>query len=67
MGFLSQKLMSHRTAGKGGSYSLTPLYYFHLLYRHVEISQAIAAESSPLHTARDGPQARNPWFRSANC
>ena len=30
---------------------LTPLYHFHPLHRHLEISRGITAESSPLHTA----------------
>ena len=34
---------------KGEAISLTPLYLFHLLHRHLIITWAIAAESSPLH------------------
>ena len=30
---------------------LTPLYHFHQLQRHLDISRAITAESSPLHIA----------------
>ena len=37
--------------GKGEGISLTPHYHFHLLHRHLDISRAIAAESSPLHIA----------------
>ena len=33
------------------SLSLTALYHFHLLHRHLDISQAITAESSPKHIA----------------
>ena len=35
--------------GKGEAFSLTLLYHFHQLHRHLEISRAIIAESSPLH------------------
>ena len=37
--------------GKGQDISLTPHYHFHLLHRHLDISQAITAESSLLHIA----------------
>ena len=34
--------------GKGENISLTPRYHFHPLRRHLDISRAITAESSPL-------------------
>ena len=37
---------------KGEGISLTPHYHFHPLHRRLDISRAIAAESSPLHIAR---------------
>ena len=37
--------------GKGEGISLTPYYHFRPSYRHLDISIAITAESSPLHTA----------------
>ena len=37
--------------GKGEGVSLIPLCRFHLLDRHLDISWAIAKESSPLHIA----------------
>ena len=37
--------------GKGEGISLTPHYHFHPLHRHLDISRAIAAESSPLYIA----------------
>ena len=37
--------------GKGEGISLTPLYHFHPLHRHLDISRAITALSSPLHIA----------------
>ena len=36
--------------GKGEGIYLTPLYHFHPLHRHLDISRAIAAESSPFKT-----------------
>ena len=36
--------------GKGEGISLTPHYHFHPLHRHWDISRAITAETSPLHT-----------------
>ena len=36
---------------KGEVVSLTPFYHFHLLYRHLDISQAIAAKSSSMYIA----------------
>ena len=40
-----------RQQGKGEGIYLTPLYHFHPLHGHLDISRAIAAESSPLHIA----------------
>ena len=34
--------------GKGEAISLSPLYHFHPLHRHLDISRATVAESSPL-------------------
>ena len=31
--------------------SLAPLYHFHQIHRHLDVSRAIAAENSPLHIA----------------
>ena len=36
---------------KGEAISLISICHFHLLHRHLDISRAIAAESSPLHVA----------------
>ena len=51
--------------GKGECISLTPHYHFQPLHRHLNISRAITAESSPLHivstrtrTATFGSQAQ---------
>ena len=37
--------------GKGEGISLPPYYHFHPLHRHLDISQVITAEISPLHIA----------------
>ena len=52
--------------GKGEGISLTPHYHFHTLYRHLDISRAIIAESAPLHIASTRTQTGNLWFPSAN-
>ena len=38
-----------RQQGKRETISLTPLYHFHPLHRHLDVSQAITADSSLLH------------------
>ena len=52
--------------GKGEGISLTPHYHFHPLHRQLDISQAIAAESSPLHIASSRTQTGNLWFPSTS-
>ena len=42
--------------GEGMAISLTPLYNFHPLHRHLEVSRAITAEGSPLRIARSRTQ-----------
>ena len=59
LGFLSQPLTNHRTAGKEKGISLTPHYYFHPLRRHLDISRAITAESSPLHIGSSWTRTKN--------
>ena len=66
LGFLSRTFTIHGTAGEGGGYLLTPLYHFHLLHRHLDISRAIAAGSSPLHIAGSRTRTGNLWFPSAS-
>ena len=58
----------HRTSGEGGGggISLTPLCYFHLLYRHLDVSRAITAETSPLHIASSQLQVANSQLQVAN-
>ena len=49
LGFLSSTSRFTRQQGKGEGIYLTPLYHFHPLHRHLDISREITAESSPLH------------------
>ena len=51
--------------GRGRAF-LTPHYHFHPLLRHLEISRAITAESSPLHIASPRTRTGNLWFPSAS-
>ena len=41
-------------------------YHFHPLHRHLDISRAITAESSPLHIASSQIRTGNLWFLSAS-
>ena len=52
--------------GKVEGISLTPLYHFHPPHRHLDISRAIIAESSPLHIASSRARTGNLWFPSAS-
>ena len=42
--FPLQTLTIHSIIGKGEAVSLTPLYHFHPLHRHLDISWAIIAD-----------------------
>ena len=42
---------SRDSSGRGRLFFLSPLYHFHPLHRHLEISRAITKESLPLHIA----------------
>ena len=55
-----------RQQGKVDGIYLTPLYHFHPLHRYLDISRAIAAESSPLHIAGSRTRTGNLWFPSAS-
>ena len=59
LGFLSQTLTNHRTAEEGEAISLSP-------HRHLDISRAIIAESSPLHIASSRTRTGNLRFPSAS-
>ena len=66
VGFLSQTFTNYKTAGKGDGISLAPHYYFHPIHRYLDISQMIAAESSPLLIASSWTRTRNLWFPSTS-
>ena len=52
--------------GKGDAISLNPLYHFHLLRKHLDISRAINRESSPLQIASSRTRTENLRFPSAS-
>ena len=58
---------SQDTRGRGGGIYLTPPYHFHPLHRHLDISWAITAESSPLHITSSRTRTGNVWFLGAIC
>ena len=60
LGFLS------RTFTNREGISLFPHYHLHPLHRHLYISRAITAESSPLHIASSRIQTGNLLFPSEN-
>ena len=70
--FLSIKVFFYKHSrftgqqGKGKAISLIPLYHFHLLHRHLDISRAITAESSPLHIVSSRNRTGNLWFPSTS-
>ena len=59
MGFLSQPFKNHSTAGKEEGISLTHHYHLHTLHRHLHISRAITAESSPLRIGSNRTRSEN--------
>ena len=52
--------------GKEKTISLISLYHFHPSHRHLDISRAITAESSPLHIGNSRIRSGHLWFPSAN-
>ena len=50
--------------GKWDAISLTPLYHFQTLQKHLDISRLITAESSPLHIASTRTRTGNLCFRA---
>ena len=57
---------SQDSRGRGKAISLTPLYHFHPLKIHLDISWVITAESSPLHIASNRTQTGILWFPKAS-
>ena len=64
--FFSTKFMIHRTAREGGGYLFNSSLPFPPA-SHLDISQAITAESSPLHIASSWTENRNLWFPRTSC
>ena len=52
--------------GKEKVISLTPLYHFYPLHRHLDISWAIITGSSLLHIAGGQTRTKNLWFPRAS-
>ena len=50
---------NYRTAGEGGRHFFHSSYHFHTLHRHLDISRAVPAESSPLHIGSSRTRTRN--------
>ena len=49
-----------------GAISLTPLYHFHPIHRHLDISREVTADSSRLHIANSRNRTGNLWFPNAS-
>ena len=64
--FFHEHLRFTGQQGKGEAISLSPLYQFHPLHRHVDISRAITAEGSPLHKTSRRTRTRNLLIPSAS-
>ena len=52
--------------GKEEVISLTPLYHFHQLLKHLDISRAIVVKSLFLHIASSRARTGNLWFPSSS-
>ena len=66
LNFLPRPFTNHRAAGRGEGISLTHHYHFHPLHRHLDISQAITAESPALHIGSSRTRTGNLCFPSAS-
>ena len=60
-----QTFTSHETVGEGWL-SLTPLYFFHLLYRHLDTIWVITGNGPPLYTVSNESRIGNLCFPSAS-
>ena len=67
MGFFHGHSRFTGQQGNGEAISLTPLYYFHPLHGHLDISPVITAEGLTPHIASSRTRTRNLWFPSASC
>ena len=64
--FFHEHLRITELQGKEEGIPLTPHYHFHPLHRHLDISWAIAAESSPLHIGSNRARTGNLWLPGAS-
>ena len=62
LGFLPQPFTKYRTAGEGEDIPLTPHYQFYPLHRHLNISWAIAVDSSSLQIGSSRTRTGNLQF-----
>ena len=60
--FFREYLRFTRQQVKGKAISLYPFYHFQLLYRHLDISWVVTAESSPLRIADSRNRTWNLWY-----
>ena len=69
LGFLLRTFTNHRTAGEGGGHFFNSSLHFHPLHRHLDISRAITAESSPVIVYSSNGIKSNffRFFRSFDC
>ena len=64
--FFHKHSQSTGQQGKGEAISLSPLYHYHPLHKHLDISRTITAERSPLHIASSWARTGNLWLPSTN-
>ena len=57
----------HKSRDRREGNSLNSHYHFHPLYRYLDISRAIIAESSPVHMIGSRTRTGYLWFPSASC
>ena len=66
MSFFQEHSQFTGQQGKGEAISVTHFYHFHSLHRHLDITRAITAESSPRYIACSRTRTGNLWFPSAS-
>ena len=65
-GFFHERSRITGLQGKWNGISLNPHYRFHPHHGHLDVSWAIAGESSPLHIAGSQTRTGKLWFPSAS-
>ena len=66
LSFLLRTIMIHRSTREVAATSLTPVYHFHMLHRHLGISRIIPTASWTLHigsSRAQNPQASDPHLK----